>query len=220
MTVFRLNPRLPNEWYVVARPRSFDTDEVLCKIMEAFWAKGFDRTSFCDLERATGLKKGSLFAAFGDKEAIFARALEKYQDQRCRDLKGLECSDTSPRSLLKSWLMSSFEDAASTKTRRGCFLVNSGIGLAPKNRRCKSILNAYRNQTEGLLRELFARGISRSEFSKALDIDSAVRYLLSIVTGVHALCRDNDSAPFTRAELEGVIELTLTGLKYSNLHKD
>ncbi len=59
----------------MGRPREFDVDEALTKIMAVFWAKGFEGSSLSDLVAATGLKKGSLYAAFGDKRAMYLKAL-------------------------------------------------------------------------------------------------------------------------------------------------
>jgi AcrR family transcriptional regulator len=64
----------------LARPRSFDTDEVLTLAMLQFWAHGYEATSIRDLETATGLRAPSLYGAFGDKETLFTAALQRYLD--------------------------------------------------------------------------------------------------------------------------------------------
>jgi AcrR family transcriptional regulator len=62
----------------MARPREFDLDEALERCLELFWARGFAGVSLSDLEEATGLGRQSLYAAFGNKEALFAAVLERY----------------------------------------------------------------------------------------------------------------------------------------------
>ncbi len=62
----------------MARPRTFDEDQVLTAAMHAFRRQGFTRTSVLDLESATGLRTSSLYAAFGDKTGLFRRALDHY----------------------------------------------------------------------------------------------------------------------------------------------
>ena len=62
----------------LGRPREFDEEEALTKILDVFWAHGFSGTSMRDLVDATGLKKGSLYAAFGDKHTIYMKALALY----------------------------------------------------------------------------------------------------------------------------------------------
>ena len=64
----------------MARPREFDPDQVLDQVIDAFWAAGsFGATSVADLEACTGLTRPSLYAAFGDKEALFRAAIDRYQ---------------------------------------------------------------------------------------------------------------------------------------------
>ena len=70
MTTLAKNP--------VGRPRGFDEDQVLDAVMAVFWRQGYEGTSMADLLEATGLHKGSLYQAFGDKHALFVRALRRY----------------------------------------------------------------------------------------------------------------------------------------------
>jgi AcrR family transcriptional regulator len=62
----------------MARPRSFSTGNAVQAAAAVFWAKGYRDTAICDLERATGLNRSSLYAAFGTKQAIFGQALQWY----------------------------------------------------------------------------------------------------------------------------------------------
>ena len=83
---------------MLGRPREFDEDEALAKIMNVFWAKGFEGASMSDLVSATGLRKGSLYAAFGDKRAIYRKALALYDrtaiDRAVRLLAGPAAPDS------------------------------------------------------------------------------------------------------------------------------
>ncbi len=63
---------------MAGRPRSFDIDAALNQIVEAFWDKGFAGTSVDDLQDRIGVKRGSFYAAFGDKEAAWRLALDRY----------------------------------------------------------------------------------------------------------------------------------------------
>ena len=66
------------ETKTIGRPREFDADSMLLKIMDVFWARGFVGTTLSHLVAATGLKKGSLYAAFGDKREMYLKALALY----------------------------------------------------------------------------------------------------------------------------------------------
>ena len=63
---------------MAGRPREFDTDDVLEAAMQCFWSNGYESTSLADLVAATGLHKGSLYQAFGDKHSLFIRSLKRY----------------------------------------------------------------------------------------------------------------------------------------------
>ncbi|MEL6158735.1 MAG: TetR/AcrR family transcriptional regulator [Cyanobacteria bacterium J06623_5] len=60
------------------RPREFDHNATLAKITQVFWQQGFAKTTYADLEKATGLHRQSLVYAFGDKKALFESAIDYY----------------------------------------------------------------------------------------------------------------------------------------------
>src|SRR5437667_8257693 len=62
----------------VGRPRAFDVDEALDQALKVFWRKGYEGTSLSDLTRAMGINRPSLYGAFGNKENLFRKALDRY----------------------------------------------------------------------------------------------------------------------------------------------
>lgn len=65
----------------MGRPKSYDQDQIMKKVMMQFWQSGFAETSIADLETATSLNRYSLYNGFGDKEVLFEKALGYYQEQ-------------------------------------------------------------------------------------------------------------------------------------------
>ncbi len=63
------------------RPREFDADKVLDKALHVFWERGYEGTSLSDLTEAMGINRPSLYAAFGNKEELFRRALDRYAEK-------------------------------------------------------------------------------------------------------------------------------------------
>src|SRR2546430_15073461 len=62
------------------RPRAFDPDAALERAMHVFWAKGYEGASLSDLTRAMRVNRPSLYAAFGNKEQLFRKVLDRYRD--------------------------------------------------------------------------------------------------------------------------------------------
>jgi AcrR family transcriptional regulator len=112
----------------MARPRQFDERKVLHAVREQFWNAGYAATSLEDLMRVSGLGKGSLYAAFGDKHQLFLKALRSYNDANDAALR--KVLEASPRAIdgLRRFLMAPVSDPKGA--RRGCFMGNSTGELA------------------------------------------------------------------------------------------
>ena len=107
----------------MGRPRQFDEERVLRAIREQFWDAGYAATSLEDLMRVSGLGKGSLYAAFGDKHQLFLRALRSYNDANDSALRKL--LESAPRGVdaLRGFVMAAVASSANPMKLRssmGC----------------------------------------------------------------------------------------------------
>ena len=120
----------------MARLREFDDKTAMSAVQNLFWEKGFEGTSYADLTKATGLGKGSLYSAFGNKQALYKKALETYIASELTNLgglllNGLEADPDSWRERLAGFLNSAIDAIEQRQDRRGCFICNAAIELAP-----------------------------------------------------------------------------------------
>ena len=115
----------------MSRTREFDTDQVLDAAMQTFWRHGYEATSLADLMDATGLQKGSIYKACGDKHSLFVATLQRYLDGMYEDFTGL-LAEKPPAEALR--LRSRRTFASRTRIRRwaGVFWQR---GLAAATRR-------------------------------------------------------------------------------------
>jgi AcrR family transcriptional regulator len=187
----------------MARPREFDESKVLDRALSTFWEHGYEGTSIDDLVEATGLGRASLYGAFGDKERIFARALERY----CARMgEALETGDEEPsaRGALGRLLRALVINASPKSGPRGCFLLSTAVGGdAPAVAR-----EAYAEYTTRLERALVAlvrRGQERGELTRAADAQAVARMLTVLLQGISAGARAGRS----KAQLEEAIETAL-----------
>jgi TetR/AcrR family transcriptional regulator, transcriptional repressor for nem operon len=112
------------------RPRTFDESNVVAAARDEFWSRGYAATSVDDLTSATGLGKGSLYGAFGDKHALFMRALDDYVRTALGDVRG-QLSDPkySAYDRLVRHIRAQVKAIAADKSRRGCMMAKSAAEL-------------------------------------------------------------------------------------------
>ena len=115
----------------MARPREFNEDVALDAAMQCFWAKGYQATSVRDLEAETGLTTPSLYNAFGDKRALFRRALQRYAENSARVRIARLEANLPPKEAIREFIREIVEHSLNDKERRGCLIVNSALEIAP-----------------------------------------------------------------------------------------
>jgi TetR/AcrR family transcriptional repressor of nem operon len=156
----------------MARPKEFDEEEVLSKIMLLFWEKGFHGTSLQDLVRTSGLKKGSLYASFGNKEAMFRLALRHYIGSGpFRDPHPHDPIETLVR-LYRSFIE---EVGVPKKAKRGCMVFNSGIELGSQGTRLSNFVLGEVLRVESLFGELISEAQDAGLIPPHMDTHKATQ---------------------------------------------
>jgi TetR/AcrR family transcriptional regulator, transcriptional repressor for nem operon len=102
------------------RPRSFDTDVVIEQLCDYFWEHGYSATYLDELAQLLGVKRGSLFNAFGSKEVLFYAAFERYEQK----FKLTFETDKSGVNAIDNYFHNAIVIASTKGMGRGCFLVN------------------------------------------------------------------------------------------------
>lgn len=102
----------------MARPRSFDPHEALDLARDVFWRQGFQGTSLDDITVATGLTKPSLYAAFGDKNTLFLKVLDRYHERVVANAERV-LNEGPARDAIERWLTSFVPFCSGVKGTRG-----------------------------------------------------------------------------------------------------
>ncbi|AHH95523.1 TetR/AcrR family transcriptional regulator [Kutzneria albida] len=170
------------------RPRGFDEEEVLAAACNRFWDNGYAATSLDDLMSATGLGKGSLYGAFGDKHQLFLRALDDYRERLLCGIRSTLLEGTgSPWRRLKAFVMAIAEGASTEQGLRGCLLANSSAEL---NSRDPEVLARSRSTfaaLEDVLAQCLEMARDRGEIAAGVDPREQARLLLAVVEGIRFL---------------------------------
>ena len=168
----------------MARPREFDTEEVISKALDRFWTYGYDATSITDLMDATGLAKGSLYKGFGDKKRLFMCALDAYLLRANAPLS--ECADAgeSGREALERIFSYVVGTATCSGVRRGCFATNSTIELGPHDPDVRNRLRRHTRQQEKMFAAIIRQGVADGSLRKGLDPEAGARYTTTLLKGL------------------------------------
>ncbi len=189
----------------VGRPREFDEREVLERALEVFWERGYEATSVADLLEATGLKKGSLYQAFGDKREFFLRALEHYVRRGEARVQARLEGEGPLRVRLREALSSTCTDP---NRKRGCFAVNCLVELAPHDPQVRALIARHFRSIERLVEAAIERGVQAGEVQAKAPPAQLARLLQTVLTGAAAASKGHLSA----SEASAVVELALYSL--------
>ncbi len=189
----------------VGRPREFEEDDVLSKIMPLFWEKGYEGTGLGDIMTATGLQKGSLYKAFGSKHEMYVRALAHYEhlvvDAAVEALK----SGGDPVERIRAFLNAPIEAAWSRDDQRGCFLCNASADHAALDLETQALVTRGYAKLETALKAAVSE--ARDGWS-AEAVAQVAQLFLSVYSGLRVMAR----ARVTRDRLEGAKEACLAFL--------
>lgn len=164
----------------MARPRSFDDKQVLTAVRDQFWEAGYAATSLEDLMRVSGLGKGSLYAAFGDKHRLFLQALNVYTDANHELLRKLLTE--TPRAL--DALRMLLQPPTDADARRGCLMANSTYELGHADPEVLAHARRTYETSTALIGDCVARAQREGDLVAGLDPIALARALLAAQQGL------------------------------------
>ncbi|HML08273.1 MAG TPA: TetR/AcrR family transcriptional regulator [Xanthobacteraceae bacterium] len=155
------------------RPRQYDPDQALAKAAETFWKKGYAATSLDDLVAATGMQRPSLYAAFGDKQQLYLKTLERYQ-QRSRAMSlELLADHPSLRVFLKRFYQAALDIyRTGGSDARGCYSISTAPAQAITDSAVRDFLAASIGGTDAFLRKQITRAQEQGEVAANADAEA------------------------------------------------
>jgi TetR/AcrR family transcriptional repressor of nem operon len=182
------------------RPREFNEETALEAAIDCFWHRGYEATSVRDLAASMGISGPSLYNTFGDKHALFVQALERYLDHSTRArIKRLEES-LPPKQAVRRFIEEIIERSVSDRERRGCFLINSALEVAPHDRELGAIIAERLGEIEAFFRRSIKVAQAEGTVPRDRVPKDLARLLLGVLLGIRVLARSKPD----RALLEGV----------------
>lgn len=197
------------------RPREFDIDQALDQALKVFWSKGYEGASLADLTEAMGINRPSLYAAFGNKEDLFRKAVDHYaQVHSCHVREALE--EPTARQVVEHLLRASIEVVTNSRNPRGCFMVQGALACGESADALRRELAERRSAGEAALRGRLERAIRERDLPKDCRAADLARYFMTVVHGmaVHA------ASGATRGDLLAVAEVAMRALPVTGTAKN
>ena len=186
------------------RPREFDIDEALGQALLVFWRNGYEAASMTELTSAMGITKPSLYAAFGNKEQLFHKALDLYEREKLAYMTSALEAPTA-RGVAERLLRGSLEMQMSTCDPKGCLGVISAATCGAEAEPIKAEVVKRRASSEAALINRFAEAERAGELPAGMTPEALTRFLFAILQGL-AL---QGGSGATCAELSQLVDTSL-----------
>ncbi len=168
------------------RPRQFDPDAVLDHALAVFWRDGYEGASINEIADATGVSKPSLYAAFGDKESLYLKALERYAEGRRQKQAVVLESEPDARKAIEAFLLSVVEAQLDPQTPGGCMVV-TGATTSDGATVPESVRRAVRSTLEAggqAIAQRLTRAQHEGQLSGDVDVLALATFFNTVLAGL------------------------------------
>lgn len=186
------------------RPREFCVDHALAQALRVFWEKGYDGTSLTDLTDAMGITRPSLYAAFGNKESLFRKALDLYEREKL-DYIGKALDQPTARGVAEVMLRGSVDNVMSSDEPHGCLGVITSVACGPDSQSVREDVNKRGEVGKKALAERFNRAKAEGDLPAHVDPEGLMRVLISMLQGISVQANQGAS----REELDRLVDSAL-----------
>ncbi len=186
----------------LGRPRAFDSDAVLDRAMNVFWAKGYEGASLSDLTRAMRINRPSLYAAFGNKEQLFRKVLDRYMDGPVAYF-GKALAAPKARVVIEKIFFGTASMGDDPAIPAGCLLVHGALACGDAS--VRRDVTARRVAAEMALRRRLQRARREGDLPKNTEPADLAHYVMTVVRGMAV----QSAGGASRAQLRRVAQIAL-----------
>jgi AcrR family transcriptional regulator len=185
------------------RPREFDADVALAAALRVFWTKGYEGASLTDLTEAMGITRPSLYAAYGNKEALFKQALDLYEAEKLSYV-GAAMKAPTARGVAENLLHGAIDTVTGGECR-GCMGVIASVACQSAEPSIREDVSRRTESSRLAMIERMQRAIDEGDFAVPTDAEGITRYLTAVLQGMSVQA----GAGANREQLQQVAEATL-----------
>ena len=186
------------------RPREFDTEKALEAALLLFWRHGYEGTSLASLTEAMGINTPSLYAAFGNKEMLFRKALDRYLERPASYLPNALKAPTA-HGAAENLLTGAIDMVMHRGHPDGCLLVHGALAAGPTGEPIRKELSRRRAGAEALVRQRFERAMAEGDLPKSVDAAKLARYIVTVIWGMSVQA----TGGATREQLKEIADMAM-----------
>jgi AcrR family transcriptional regulator len=188
----------------LGRPRAFDADTALEAALRVFWMKGYEGTALSDLTAAMGINRPSIYATFGNKEALFRKALDRYSE-RMTNYTAEALMEPAARAVAERLLVGAADLLSCPGNPKGCLMVQGALACGEEADPIRKELISRRATGEAALCERFERAKLAGDLPAEVDAGDLARYVMAVTHGMSVQAAGGAN----RVALQGVIDMSL-----------
>lgn len=193
------------------RPRSFDQEQAIDAAMRVFWEKSYEGTTMTDLTNATGLSRSSIHAAFGSKEGLFLKAVERYKSEQMRYIPKALAEPTFPRAI-EALLRGMVNYLSIPGNPKGCLSIHGALACGTEDELVSHVMAKWYRSNENRLKERIQQAQREGELSRDVNAADYARYIATIMIGIGIQAVNGAG----RAELTRTVGMALQFLSRSS----
>lgn len=168
---------------LMGRPREFDPDEALERAVLVFWRQGYEGTSLTDLTDAMGISRPSMYAAFGNKEQLFRKALDRYT-AGAGSYAGHALGEPTARDVAAAVLRGAVEATTQPDRPHGCMGVQGALATGDGGEPAHDVLVGWRNARSADIEQRFRRAVEDGDLPTGADPAHLARYVTTVGFGI------------------------------------
>jgi AcrR family transcriptional regulator len=193
----------------MGRPRGFDEDAALDAAIRVFWEEGYEGATLASLTGAMRINRSSMFAAFGNKEALFKKAFERYVSVHLPHIwEALE--KPTIRECIEHALRKNVDFLSTPGNPNGCLSVHGALATGPEGDSVKQWLIQGRKHGQAMVKRRFEKAKEEGELPADTDPGAYARYLETLIQGLGV----QGANGATKAEMNKMVDLALKFMGY------
>lgn len=167
----------------IGRPRGFDTEQALERAMRVFWEQGYEGASLTDLTGAMGINRTSMYAAFGNKEDLFRKCLERYTEGPA-SYGARALREPTARQVATAVLNGAVRATTGIDSLAGCLGIQGSLAAGEPGSNARDALIAWREEHVSLLRDRFQQAVDEGDLPPDADPNLLARHLMTMANGI------------------------------------